>query len=357
VSIEVRDLTKRFGDFTAVDRVSLQVETGSLVAILGPSGSGKSTLLRMIAGLETPDEGTIRLIGREATHISAQKRNVGFVFQHYALFKHMTVRENIAFGLQIRHVPKKEIEKRVAELVDLVLLTGLEGRYPMQLSGGQRQRVALARALAPRPDVMLLDEPFGALDAKVREELRLWIRRLHDQTRVTTIFVTHDQHEALEIAHQVLVMDRGKIIQVGSPRDIFDKPATPFVAEFVGESNHLDAEVARDGMAVWGAVEVPRKRAARGRASSYLLPPPRRLPLLTTPNRPRPRMDPPFFLPGCPDGTGDCLGGWKGNPGPRPQGGRPKQWVRGGKERSRGHHGLSCLLGGRFLRPAGSRGV
>jgi len=264
MSIEVQDLTKRFGDFTAVDHVNLHVETGSLVAILGPSGSGKSTLLRMIAGLETPDEGVIRLIGREATHISVQKRNVGFVFQHYALFKHMTVWDNIAFGLQIRHVPRKEIEKRVAELVDLVLLTGMEKRYPKQLSGGQRQRVALARALAPRPDVMLLDEPFGALDAKVREELRLWIRRLHDQTRVTTIFVTHDQHEALEIAHQVLVMDRGKIIQVGSPRDIFDKPATPFVAEFVGESNHLDAEVSRDGKAVWGPFQFPANGRSEG---------------------------------------------------------------------------------------------
>lgn len=254
MSIVVKGLTKSFGAFKAVDDATFRVETGSLTALLGPSGSGKSTLLRMIAGLEVPDSGEVLLTGEETTSRTARERNVGFVFQHYALFKHMTVRENIAFGLQVRRVPPAEIKRRVEEMVNLILLSGLEHRYPSQLSGGQRQRVALARALAPHPRVLLLDEPFGALDAKVRDELRRWIRRLHDQTRVTTVFVTHDQHEALEIAGQVLVMDKGRIVQAGAPLDIFDRPATPFVAEFVGESNRVEAPVTEAGIASWGPI-------------------------------------------------------------------------------------------------------
>ena len=264
MSIDVKNLTKSFGAFKAVDNVSLHVETGSLTALLGPSGSGKSTLLRMIAGLEVADSGEILLTGEETTSRTARERNVGFVFQHYALFKHMTVRENIAFGLQVRRAPAAEVKRRVEELVDLILLAGLEHRYPSQLSGGQRQRVALARALAPHPRVLLLDEPFGALDAKVREELRRWIRRLHDQTRVTTVFVTHDQHEALEIAGQVLVMNKGRIVQAGAPLDIFDRPATPFVAEFVGESNRVEAPVTEPGVASWGPIRFSVDGAAAG---------------------------------------------------------------------------------------------
>jgi sulfate transport system ATP-binding protein len=228
------------------------METGSLVAILGPSGSGKSTLLRMIAGLEVPDSGEIHLTGKEATLLSAQERNVGFVFQHYALFKHMTVWENIAFGLKMRKTPKNEIQERVNELVQLVQLDGLEKRYPTQLSGGQRQRVAVARALAPHPQVLLLDEPFGALDAKVREELQEWITELHEQSQVTTLFVTHDQHEAMAIASDIIVMNKGKIEQEGSPLEIFDHPATEFVAQFVGETNHVDAQVTEPELAIWG---------------------------------------------------------------------------------------------------------
>lgn len=252
MSIEVSHLTKHFNGFTAVSDVSFSVETGELVAILGPSGSGKSTMLRMIAGLENPDEGDIRLTGREATILSARERGVGFVFQHYALFKHMTVAENIAFGLEVRKRPKDEIRRRVAELIDLVQLTGLGRRYPSQISGGQRQRVAVARALAPQPRVLLLDEPFGALDAKVREELREWIRQLHRQTNVTTLFVTHDQHEALEIANRIIVMNGGRIEQEGTPLEIYDRPATSFVAEFVGESNYVDTDVREPGVARWG---------------------------------------------------------------------------------------------------------
>lgn len=252
MSIEVRNLSKTFGRFKAVDDVSFSVDTGSLVALLGPSGSGKSTLLRMIAGLETPDAGEIRLTGEESTFLSARERNVGFVFQHYALFKHMTVRENIAFGLRVRKASDQEVAARVEELVSLVQLGGLEGRYPAQLSGGQRQRVALARALAPRPRVLLLDEPFGALDAKVREELREWIRRLHEQSHVTTLFVTHDQHEALEVSNRILVMNQGRIHQEGSPLEIFDHPATHFVAQFVGESNFIESELSAPELCLWG---------------------------------------------------------------------------------------------------------
>lgn len=252
MSIEVRDLTKRFNQFIAVNKVNFVVETGSLVAILGPSGSGKSTLLRMIAGLEKSDDGEILLTGREATFLHARDRNVGFVFQHYALFKHMTVEQNIAFGLKVRGVAKQEIKTRVAELIHLVQLDGLGRRYPSQLSGGQRQRVALARALAPNPAVLLLDEPFGALDAKVREELREWICRLHEEAQVTTLFVTHDQHEALEVADRIIVMNQGKIEQQGGPIDILDHPSTHFVAQFVGETNYIETEVSEPELACWG---------------------------------------------------------------------------------------------------------
>jgi sulfate transport system ATP-binding protein len=252
MSIEVKNLNKTFNGFNAVKDISLKLESGSLVALLGPSGSGKSTLLRMIAGLEIPDSGEIHLTGKEATYVSAKERNVGFVFQHYALFKHMTVFENIAFGLRVRKQGEKEIRDRVHELLDLIQLSGLDKRYPSQLSGGQRQRVAVARALAPRPEVLLLDEPFGALDAKVREELREWILRLHEETSVTTLFVTHDQNEALEVASRILIMNHGKIEQDGTPIEIFDHPATHFIAQFVGETNYIDTEVAEIGLAVWG---------------------------------------------------------------------------------------------------------
>lgn len=254
MSIAVHNLTKTFNGFTAVDNVSFNVETGELIAILGPSGSGKSTLLRIIAGLEIPNTGEIHLTGIETTLSSPQERNVGFVFQHYALFKHMTLYENIAFALKVRKVSKAEIADRVNELLELVQLKGLEHRYPSQISGGQRQRVAVARALAARPRVLLLDEPFGALDAKVREELRKWILQLHEQTRVTTLFVTHDQHEALEIANKIFVMNKGRIEQEGTPREIFDRPLTPFVAEFVGESNFIEAEVSEPHLVRWGPI-------------------------------------------------------------------------------------------------------
>jgi sulfate transport system ATP-binding protein len=240
VAIEARNVTKRFGDFVALDDVSLEVESGSLTALLGPSGSGKSTLLRVIAGLEVADTGDVFISGKEATALAPQKRGVGFVFQHYAPFKHMTVWDNVAFGLQIRHRPKTEIRSRVDELLELVQLSGLGRRYPAQLSGGQRQRMALARALAPEPEVLLLDEPFGALDARVRVELRSWLLRLHDEMHVTTIFVTHDQEEALELADSIVVMNKGRVEQVAPPRQLYDEPANEFVMSFVGPVNKLD---------------------------------------------------------------------------------------------------------------------
>jgi len=239
VSIYVRNVSKRFGTFTALDDVSLEVAGGSLTALLGPSGSGKSTLLRIIAGLETPDIGEIEISGEDATELTPQKRNVGFVFQHYAAFKHMTVRDNIAFGLTVRKRPKAEIRARVDDLLRLVQLEAFGHRYPAQLSGGQRQRMALARALAPKPKVLLLDEPFGALDARVRAELREWLRRLHDEVHVTTVFVTHDQEEAMDVADQVAVMNHARIEQVGSPTELYDTPATEFVMGFVGDANRL----------------------------------------------------------------------------------------------------------------------
>jgi len=237
MSIVVRNVSKRFGDFVALDDVSLEVESGSLTALLGPSGSGKSTLLRIVAGLDAADTGEILLSGKDATALTPQKRNVGFVFQHYAAFKHMTVRDNIAFGLKVRKRPKAEIRERVEELLSLVQLQGLGHRYPAQLSGGQRQRMGLARALAPEPQVLLLDEPFGALDARVRAELREWLRQLHDVVHVTTVFVTHDQAEAMEISDQIAVLNHGRLEQVGAPRELYDEPASEFVMRFVGDAN------------------------------------------------------------------------------------------------------------------------
>ena len=237
MSISVRNLTKRFGSFTALNDVSLEVPSGSLLALLGPSGSGKTTLLRIIAGLDQADSGSILYQDEDITRMAAREREVGFVFQHYALFRHMTVFENVAFGMRVRNAPQPEVQDRVRKLLHLVRLEGLERRYPAELSGGQRQRVALARALAVQPRLLLLDEPFGALDAKVRQELRQWLRKLHDEMHVTTIFVTHDQEEAFEVADQVVVMRQGNIEQVGSPQDVFDHPATPFVMDFLGHVN------------------------------------------------------------------------------------------------------------------------
>jgi sulfate transport system ATP-binding protein len=239
MSIEVRNVSKRFGSFQALEDVSLDVENGSLTALLGPSGSGKSTLLRIIAGLERPDTGEIRLDGEDATALAAQKRGVGFVFQHYAAFKHMTVRDNVAFGLKIRKRPAAEVRARVDDLLALVQLQGFGDRYPAQLSGGQRQRMALARALAPEPKVLLLDEPFGALDARVRAELRRWLRRLHAETHTTTVFVTHDQEEAMEVADRIAVMNKGRVEQVAGPRELYDAPANEFVMSFVGQANRF----------------------------------------------------------------------------------------------------------------------
>ena len=237
--IEARNVTKRFGDFVALEGVSVEVPSGSLTALLGPSGSGKSTLLRVLAGLEHPDEGDVFISGREATGVRPQDRGVVFVFQHYAAFKHMTVWKNVAFGLEIRKRTKAEIRARVADLLELVQLGGFADRYPAQLSGGQRQRMALARALAVEPRVLLLDEPFGALDARVRKELRAWLRRLHDEVHVTTVFVTHDQEEAMDLADRIVVMNRGRIEQVGSARALYEQPANEFVMSFVGSVNRL----------------------------------------------------------------------------------------------------------------------
>jgi sulfate transport system ATP-binding protein len=237
--IEGRAILKRFGAFTALDGVSVDVPTGSLTALLGPSGSGKSTLLRVIAGLEQPDEGNVLLDGEDVTRRPPQARGVGFVFQHYAAFKHMTVWDNVAFGLTIRRRPRSEIKQRVSELLELVQLSGLAKRYPAQLSGGQRQRMGLARALAVDPKVLLLDEPFGALDARVRKELRLWLRRLHDETHTTTVIVTHDQEEAMDVADRVVVMNAGRIEQTAPPRELYDHPANEFVMSFVGPVNRL----------------------------------------------------------------------------------------------------------------------
>ena len=274
MGIHVHNVTKRFGAFTALDDVSLEVEDGGLLALLGPSGSGKTTLLRIIAGLEHADTGTIEEDGADITDLHARSREVGFVFQHYALFRHMSVFENVAFGLRVRKTPDAEVRTRVEELLHLVRLDGLGGRKPAQLSGGQRQRVALARALAIRPRILLLDEPFGALDAKVRVELRQWLRRLHDEIGMTSVFVTHDQEEAFELADRVVVMNHGRIEQEGTPDEVFDKPATPFVMDFLGNVNVYHGRV-ESGRAFWHGIpidypEYPHAQAREARV--YLRP-------------------------------------------------------------------------------------
>jgi len=245
MGITVRGVSKRFGTFAALEDVSVDIPTGSLTALLGPSGGGKSTLLRIIAGLESPDEGAVQIDGRDSTSLPPQRRNVGFVFQHYAAFKHMTVARNVAFGLEIRKRPKADVARRVKELLDLVHLGQFADRYPAQLSGGQRQRMALARALAPQPDVLLLDEPFGALDAQVRKELRDWLRRLHDEVHVTTVFVTHDQEEAMEVADEIVVINHGRVEQIGPPDELYDKPASDFVMTFLGPVTRLGDSLVR----------------------------------------------------------------------------------------------------------------
>jgi sulfate transport system ATP-binding protein len=275
MTIEVRNIVKKFGAFTALDNVDLKVDDGELLALLGPSGSGKTTLLRIIAGLDWPDAGEVSFDGENALAHSASERHVGFVFQHYALFRHMTVFENVAFGLRVqpRRIRKDEpsIRARVKELLDLVQLDWLSDRYPSQLSGGQRQRIALARALAIEPRVLLLDEPFGALDAKVRKELRRWLRSLHDEISVTSIFVTHDQEEALEVANRVVVMDKGRIEQIGSPGEVYDEPATAFVHGFIGESIVLPVDVS-DGCVRFGgkALNIAAANAASGASKLFV---------------------------------------------------------------------------------------
>ncbi|CAN3129859.1 sulfate/molybdate ABC transporter ATP-binding protein [Mycobacterium sp. smrl_JER01] len=244
-AITVTGANKHYGDFAALDNIDFVVPAGSLTALLGPSGSGKSTLLRAIAGLDEPDTGTITINGRDVTRIPPQKRGIGFVFQHYAAFKHLTVRDNVAFGLKIRKKPKAEIKAKVDDLLEVVGLAGFQGRYPNQLSGGQRQRMALARALAVDPEVLLLDEPFGALDAKVREDLRAWLRRLHDDVHVTTVLVTHDQQEALDVADRIAVLNKGRIEQVGSPTEVYDTPANAFVMSFLGAVSSLNGVLVR----------------------------------------------------------------------------------------------------------------
>lgn len=255
MSLYLRDITKSFGAFKVLDHVSMDIQDGGLVALLGPSGSGKTTLLRIIAGLEFPDEGLIEEDGEDITDTHARQRGVGFVFQHYALFRHMSVFENIAFGLRVRKTPQAEVKARVEELLGLVRLESLGSRKPAQLSGGQRQRVALARALAVRPKMLLLDEPFGALDAKVRVELRQWLRRLHEEIGMTSVFVTHDQEEAFELADEVVVMNQGAVEQRGTPAEVFDRPATPFVMDFLGAVNVFHGRV-ENGRAYWHGIPI-----------------------------------------------------------------------------------------------------
>jgi sulfate transport system ATP-binding protein len=244
-AITVRGANKRYGDFVALDNIDFDVPDGSLTALLGPSGSGKSTLLRAIAGLDQPDSGTVTIRGEDVTGVPPQRRGIGFVFQHYAAFKHLTVRDNVAFGLKIRKRPKAEVKEKVDNLLEIVGLAGFQTRYPNQLSGGQRQRMALARALAVDPQVLLLDEPFGALDAKVREDLRAWLRRLHDEVHVTTVLVTHDQAEALDVADRIAVLNKGRIEQVGSPTDVYDSPSNAFVMSFLGAVSSLNGTLVR----------------------------------------------------------------------------------------------------------------
>ena len=278
MSIEVKNLSRRFGDFQALDNVSLHINTGELVALLGPSGCGKTTLLRIIAGLETADTGSVLFSGEDAAGVHVRKRQVGFVFQHYALFRHMTVFENVAFGLRVK--PRSErpseqvISEKVMELLHLVQLDWLADRYPSQLSGGQRQRIALARALAVEPRVLLLDEPFGALDAKVRKELRRWLRRLHDELNVASVFVTHDQEEALEVSDRVVLMNAGRIEQVGTPREVWESPATPFVYGFLGDVNQFTGSL-NDGVLLADGLQfsAPQHRSLRdARATAYVRP-------------------------------------------------------------------------------------
>ena len=262
MSIDVRGITKTYGDFVALENVDVSIPSGQLTALLGPSGGGKSTLLRIIAGLETADSGSVVIEGKDATTLPPQKRNVGFVFQHYAVFKHMTVAKNVAFGLEIRKRPKAQVVAKVDELLQLVHLSQFGHRLPSQLSGGQRQRLALARALAVEPSVLLLDEPFGALDAKVRKELRDWLRRLHDEVHVTTVFVTHDQEEAMEVSDEIVVINEGRVEQVGTPDQLYDEPANPFVMGFLGDVTRLDGltlrphdiEVSREPLLAKGGV-------------------------------------------------------------------------------------------------------
>lgn len=260
MSINVKNINKRFGQFTALDNVSLDFPSGELVALLGPSGCGKTTLLRIIAGLEQPDEGNVDFHGEDATHVHVRQRQVGFVFQHYALFRHMTVFDNVAFGLTVRPKDKRpgkaQIRERVHELLKLVQLDWLADRYPDQLSGGQRQRIALARALAVEPRVLLLDEPFGALDAKVRKDLRRWLRRLHDELHITSIFVTHDQEEAMEVADRIVVLNKGRIEQIGTPDEVYNNPASPFVYDFIGQVNQFHGRVDK-GWAHIGEYRLP----------------------------------------------------------------------------------------------------
>jgi sulfate transport system ATP-binding protein len=277
MSIEILDVSKRFGSYLALDRVSLEVQSGELLALLGPSGSGKTTLLRIMAGLERPDAGSVRLHGEEAVHQGPRERQVGFVFQHYSLFRHMSVFDNVAFGMTVRprpqRLPKAEIAKRVHELLKLVQLDWVGDRYPSQLSGGQRQRVALARALAIEPKVLLLDEPFGALDAKVRKELRRWLRRLHDEMHITSVFVTHDQEEALELADRVVVMSQGRVEQVGAPAEVYDAPSTAFVFDFLGNVNRLPCRI-ENGVATsdTGPLSLDRFDGIQGPAVAFVRP-------------------------------------------------------------------------------------
>ncbi|WP_137131027.1 sulfate/molybdate ABC transporter ATP-binding protein [Rhizobium sp. FY34] len=276
MDVTINHVRKEFARFPALNDVSLEIKSGELIALLGPSGSGKTTLLRLIAGLDQPTEGQIFFGEEDASHRTVQERNVGFVFQHYALFRHMTAGDNIGFGLKVRPAairpPKAEIRRRVGELLDMVQLSGLEKRYPNQLSGGQRQRVALARAMAIEPRILLLDEPFGALDAKVRKELRRWLREFHDRTGHTTVFVTHDQEEALELADRVVVMSQGKIEQVGSADDVYDRPGSPFVFSFIGESSQLPVRVAPGGNVLFNGRPIGIAERQEGDAMLFFRP-------------------------------------------------------------------------------------
>ncbi len=277
MTIVISQVSKRFGAFQALDAVDLQVESGELLALLGPSGSGKTTLLRIIGGLDRSDSGSISFFGAEAHHLTPRDRQVGFVFQHYSLFRHMTVFDNVAFGLNVRprkdRLPQKVISERVTRLLELVQLAPLGHRYPAQLSGGQRQRVALARALAIEPKVLLLDEPFGALDAKVRKELRRWLRRLHDEMHITSVFVTHDQEEALELADRVVVMNHGRIEQVGTPSEVYDHPASPFVYDFLGNVNRFAGTVEKGQIRLDGSgLTLAASGADNGRAMAFVRP-------------------------------------------------------------------------------------